>query len=172
MRRIARRYCRPGARVEKIVADLGGVESARIGDLVERRGVADRGYPVKPGLALLAQALERRHDLAEHDFRGQVAVAAVPGDVVVQLKEIHPLELQPLEARLQRLSDRHRNAVALAGRNANLGADADVGFEALHDAPEIALGFTISIHRCGVEISDPELDRARYRALLIGGAAP
>src|SRR6516162_6033323 len=169
MRRIARRHCSPRAWGEKIVADLGGVESARIGHLVERRGIADRGYPVKPGLALLARAFEGRHDLAEHDFGGQVAVAAVPGDVVVQLEQVDSLELQTLEARLQRLSDRRCHAIALAGRNANLGADADVGFEALHDAPEIALGFTVSIHRRGVEIRDPELDRARYRALLIGG---
>src|SRR5262249_62212010 len=92
--------------------------------------------------------------------------------VVVQWASAVSLERRRLEAGLRRLGHRRRHAVALAGRNANLGADADVGFEALHDAAEIALGFAISIHRCGVEISDPELDRARYRALLIGGAGP
>ncbi len=76
MRRIPRRNCCPGARVQHVVADLGGVEDAGIGNLVQCRCVADRGDAVKPGLALLAQPLERRHDLAEHDFRRQIGIAA------------------------------------------------------------------------------------------------
>ena len=96
MRRIARRHRRPGARVQHVVADLGGVEGAGVGDPVQRRGVADRGDAEKARLALLAQPLERRHDLAEHDFRRQVRIAAVGEDVVVQLEQVDMVELQPL----------------------------------------------------------------------------
>src|SRR5438270_7092747 len=61
--------------------------------------------------------------------------------------------------------------MSLAGRNSHLGADPDVGSKALHDAPEIALGFAVPVHRRGVEIADAELDRPRHRALLIARAA-
>jgi hypothetical protein len=120
---------------------------------------------------LLAQPLECRHDLSKHELRGQIAVVALARDVVVQLKQINPLELQALQARLQRCRDRRSDPAAFARRNAHLGADQDVGFEALDDAPEIAFGFTIAVHRCGVEIIDAELDRPLYRTLLVGRVA-
>ena len=108
MRRIPRRDRSPGARIEQVIADLRGIEGAGVDHPVERRGVADRGDPVEPGLALFAQPLERRHDLAEHDFRREIAFLAVEHDVVVQLEQIDLLALQPLQARLQRGRDRRR----------------------------------------------------------------
>src|SRR5271169_2209264 len=60
--------------------------------------------------------------------------------------------------------------IALAGGNSHLGADPDVRPEALYDAPEIALGFAIPVHRRGIEIVDAELDRPRHRPLLIARA--
>src|SRR5262252_5184344 len=57
MRRKARRDCRPGAGIEQVIADLRGVEDARVRDLVQRRGVADRCNAIETGLSLLAQAL-------------------------------------------------------------------------------------------------------------------
>ena len=150
---------------------MRGVEGVGVYHSVKCRGIADCGDAVEEDLALLAQALERRHHLAEHDLRGQIAVPALPGDVVVQLEQIEPVELQPPQARLQRCGDRCRNAAALAGRNSHLGADPDIGSEALHDAPEIALGFTVPVHRRGVEIVDAELDGSGDRALLIGRVA-
>src|ERR1700746_5803 len=100
MRRIARRHCRPGARIEQIVADLRSIERTRIDDLVQRRGVADRGDAVEADLALLAQAPEGRPDFAGYDLGRHVAVAAVPGDMVVKLEQIDLVELEALQARL------------------------------------------------------------------------
>src|SRR5260370_40015843 len=61
--------------------------------------------------------------------------------------------------------------LALAGRDSPLGADPDIGSEALHHAPEIALGFAVPVHCRGIEIVDAELDRPRHRPLLITRAA-
>src|SRR6202043_2616511 len=63
------------------------------------------------------------------------------------------------------------DAVALTGRNSHLGADPDIGSEALHDAAEIALGFAVPVHRRGVEIVDAQLDRPRHGPLLVARAA-
>ena len=64
------------ARVQQIVADLRGVEDAGIDDPVQRGGLADRGDAEKAAFALLAQPLEGRHDLVEHDVGGEIRAAA------------------------------------------------------------------------------------------------
>src|SRR6516164_10198557 len=168
---IARRNRRPGARIQQIVADLGGVEDARIDDPVERWGVADRGNAAKAGLALLPQSLESRNRLAENGLGRKAAVAAVHGDVIVQLEQVDPVELQTLQARLQRCGYCRTNAAALAVGNADFGTDEYVGLQALQDAPEIALGFAVAIHRRGVEVVDAKLDGTRDRPLLVGRIA-
>src|SRR6516165_1002251 len=96
MRRVTSGDSRAGARIEEIVADLRGVDDAGVDDLVERGGVADGRDAVEAGLPLLAQTLERRHDLAEHGLWRQVAVAAIPGDMVVELEQVDLVELEPL----------------------------------------------------------------------------
>jgi hypothetical protein len=138
---------------------------------VKHRRVADRGDAAEAGLALLPQPLERRDDLAQHGRGSKAAVAAVFSDMIVQLEQVDVLELQALQARLQRGRHRRAEAAALAVGYAHLGADKDVGLQALHDMPEIAFGLAISVHRCGIEIIDAEVDGTRDRPLLIGRVA-
>src|SRR6516164_5050095 len=133
---------------------MRGIEGTRIDDRVKCWGVADRGDATETGLALLAQPLEFRGDLAEHRLGSKAAVAAVRGDVVVQLEQVDMVELQALQARLQRGSDRRADTAAFAVGNAHLGAYNDVRLQALDDAAEIALGFAITVHRRGIEVVD------------------
>ena len=163
MRRIALRHGRAGAGVEHIVADLRSVEGARVDDPVEGLRIADRGDAPETGLALLAQPLECRGDLAEHGLGSKAAVAAVRGDVVVQLEQVDMVELQALQTRLQRGRNRLADAAAFAVGNTHLGADNDIRLQALDDAAEIALGFAVPVHRCRIKIIDAELDGTRHR---------
>ena len=64
--RIILRQCLGGGWIEHVVDDLGAVEGARVNHLMQCRRVADRGDPEEANLALLTQALERRHHVAEH----------------------------------------------------------------------------------------------------------
>src|SRR6266446_6855018 len=171
MRGIARWNRRAGAWIEDIIADLCGVEGARIDDPVKRGGVADRSDAKEADLALLPQSLEGRDDLTEHSLGGKAAVAAICSNMIVQLEQIDAIELQALQARLQRGRDRRAGPAAFAVRNAHFSADYDVGLQTLDDASEITLGFAITIHRGGIEIVNAELDRASHRPLLVGGIA-
>ncbi len=96
------------ARVEQIVADLRGIEGARIDDAVEIPSRAEPGDAEEADLALLAQALERRHHLAQHDLGGERPLPSVRRDPVVQLQEVDLVAAEPLQARLERR--RHRRA--------------------------------------------------------------
>src|SRR6266404_6892183 len=98
MRGIARWNRRAGAWIEQIIADLCGVEGAGIDDPVKCGGVTDRSDAKKADFALLAQSLEGRDDLAEHGLGGKAAIAAILGDVIVQLEQVDAVELQALEA--------------------------------------------------------------------------
>src|SRR6266436_6761177 len=171
MRGIARWNRRAGAWIEDIIADLCGVEGARIDDPVKRGGVADRSDAKEADLALLPQSLEGRDDLTEHSLGGKAAVAAICSNMIVQLEQIDAIELQALQTRLQRGRDRRAGSAAFAVRNAHFSADHDVGLQTLDDASEITLGLAIAIHRGGIEIVNAELDRTGDRPLLVGGVA-
>src|SRR5262249_56411167 len=90
---------------------------------------AARGEADEAGLALLPQTLECRHDLVEHDLWGKPAVAAVRGDVIVELEQVDAIELQALQARIQRRRNRRADLASLTIGNAHLGADKNVGLE-------------------------------------------
>src|SRR5262245_10503042 len=107
MRGIARWNCRAGAWIEHIVADLRGVEGARIDDPVKCGGVAYRSYAKEADLTLLPQSLEGGDDLTEHDLGDKAAIAAIRSNMIVQLEQIDAIELQALQARLQRGRDRY-----------------------------------------------------------------
>ena len=91
--------------------------------------------------------------------------------IVVELKQIDGVASQPLQARLQRRGYRRTDLAALGRRQANLCADIDIRLQRFQHAAEIALGFAVAIHLRRVEVVDAELDRARHRALLVGGGA-
>src|SRR5215469_9547543 len=102
MSRIVRQNRFAGARIEHIVADLRGVEDPRINHPVKCWRITDCSDAAKASLALLPQSFKCRHDLAEHGLRGKAAVAAIRGDMIVELKKVDMVQLQALQARFQR----------------------------------------------------------------------
>ena len=66
--------------------------------------------PKNRHLALLAQPLEGRHDLVEHGFGGEIGSLGRADDRVVELEQIDLLELQPLQAGVERGGDRLRRS--------------------------------------------------------------
>ena len=86
------RFGRAG--VEHVERHLRAVECVGCDQLVQRRGLADRREADEAGLALLAQLVERGHDVVQHFLRAQ----RLPGrraDRVVQLKQVDMIALQP-----------------------------------------------------------------------------
>ena len=136
------------------------------------RRVAERRNPEETNLALLAQALERRHHLVEHLPDAQRRSAAVLGNRIVQMKDVDPVKPQPRQAAFERCRDGVGNAAELAGRHPDLGADGDVGrFQLLQNAAKVLFRFAIAVLHRGVEVVDAGGDRPRDGALLVGGIA-
>ena len=81
------------------------------------------------------------------------------------------VELQPLQAGVERGRDRCADPARLGWRQAHLGADIDIGLQRLQHAAEIALALAVAVHLRRVEIVDAEFERARHGALLIGRLA-
>ncbi len=70
---------------------------------MQRRGVADRGDAEEAGLAGFAQGLERRDDFVQHLRDAQAFAAAISGDRVVQVEDIHMVHPQALQAAVHRV---------------------------------------------------------------------
>ena len=151
---------------------MRAVEDTRIDHLMQRRRVAERRDPEKTDLALLTQALERRHDLVEHLPDAERRSAAVPGNRIVQMKDIDPLKAQPRQTAFERCRDHLGNTAELAGRHPDLGADDHIGrLQHLQNAAEILFRFPIAVQHRRVEIIDAGGIRPRDGALLVGGVA-
>jgi hypothetical protein len=169
LRREAGRHRRARARVQQVVADLGGVEDMGIDDPVQRRSVAGRGDPEEADFALLPQPLEGRHDLIEHCVGAEIGARGRADNRVVELEEVDPLHLQTIEAGFQRGGDRGADLAALGGRQPHLGADISVGLQRLPDPAEVLFALAVAVHRGRVEVVDAEFERPGDGALLFGG---
>ncbi len=132
------------------------------------RGVADCREPEETNLALLAQALERRHHVAEHLLDAQRRSATRPGDRIVQVKDVDPVKTQSRQTAFERRRDGVGNAAELAGRQPDLGADGHVGrFQLLQDAAKVVFRFAIAVLHRGVEVVHAGGDRPRDGTLLV-----
>jgi hypothetical protein len=138
---------------------------------VQRSRLADRREADEARLALLARLAQRRHDVAEHFLDAHRRAVGARPDHVVQLEHVDMIAPQAVEARLERGRDRGADVRALR-RHAHLGREHDLRLQAREHAPEIALRGAVAIGRGGVEMVDAGLERARHRALLVGGRAP
>ena len=116
LRRIVRRQSAGSGRVEHVIDHLRAVEDARIDHLMQRRRIADGSQPKETRLALLAQAIEGRHHLAQCLRNAECFSAALLGDRVVQVEDIDPFELQACQAGFERLGYGICDAPELAAR--------------------------------------------------------
>ena len=136
------------------------------------RRVADRGNPEEADLALLAQALERRHDVIEHLPDAQRRSAARERNRIVQVKDIDAVELQSREAAFERGRDRLGDAAECVGGNTDLGADDRIGrLQLLQDAAKVLFRLAVAVQHGRIEIVHADVDRARDETLLVGGIA-
>ena len=127
LRRIAGRQRSSRARVEEIEARLRAIEAARVDDLMERGGRAIGGDAEIAQLPLVAQLLERRHNLVEHGVGGEIGARGGADDGIVELVEVDPLQLQALQAGVERGGDRGADLAAFGRRQPHLGADTAIG---------------------------------------------
>ncbi len=139
---------------------------------MQRRGVADGRDPEEANLALLAQAFERRHHVAENLPDAQRRSVLFLGNRIVQMKDVDPVEMQPGKTAFQRCRDSLANAAELARRHANLGADDCVRrFQLLQNTAKILFRYAIAVLHRGVEIIHAGVERPRDGALLVGTIA-
>ncbi len=112
---------------------------------MQRLGFTVRGDADEPAFSLRAQPLEGRHDLVEHRIGAETRALCRLDDRVVKLEQIDALELQPLQAGLERSGDRLADTARLGRRQAHLRADIDIGLQRLQDAAEIALALAVAV---------------------------
>ena len=146
LRRIGRRDRLAGARVQRVVRHLRAVERAGCDQREQRIGLADRREADEARLALLARAIERRHDIAEHLVDAHRHAVGARRDRVVQLEHIDMVALEPLQARLQRSRDRGAD-VGTLGRHAHLRGQDDVRLQAGEHAADILLRRAVAVGR-------------------------
>ena len=138
LRRIVRRQRCGGRGIEHVVADLGTVEDPRIDHLVQRRGIADRRDSQEARLAALALTLEGRHQFFEDLPNAERVAAAIHGNGIVKVKDVDPLQTQPLQASVKRRTDGVGNAGEIEGSQPYLRANDCVGgFQFLENAAKI-----------------------------------
>ena len=134
---------------------------------MQRLRVAHRGDAREPHLALIAQPLECRCDLLQHDPRRQRFTAAARRYRVVQMEDVDLLAPHALQACLERLDHRLGDAAKRCGRDANLGADHHIRLQLRQHATQVLFRLTVAVHCRGVEVVYPGLERARHSAFLI-----
>ena len=109
-----RRHRLAGARIQRIVRHLRGVERARCDQAMQRLGLADRREADEARPALPARAIERGHDVAQHFLDAHRDAVGARRDRVVQLKYVDMVAPQP--ARLA--SSDAAIAAPMSGRSA------------------------------------------------------